>query len=793
MQQRFFTDDGQSPVRVYSAERAMTLFARGVNILLYDVVGGEDETKAQQNTINWRKAILAAAALKTKVYIPEGIFMVSPLPTDTANGINYILSFHEVPAGGHGFNNILMEGVDGGKRLSRIDTTPHQTWVRGSVIKVVGDMTNKVAIQNGISTQNVRFKDFTLVGTGFSVEGSIGIRHCNAATQFECQNLMIQHFQTGLDVGGDWQVLGAKGNADLFKLDRVSVYYCEYGFKMVSWASYYASFMNCDVMARVCIYNSDTQTTAAKVNVYGGFYSPESEWGGKVIAGIVTGVAGQVVTVDIDTITTKYRDVATFATQLNTRTDPATTADVKVGMFAMIQRNCVAYGASRIPTRGVMNRITAVDAVANTITVAGYVNPLVVGEAIDIVLPGIIFYGENFNVNGCYGEQRQIEDKGMGSMIACLIGFGSGTSIRNCVFNLFSSGSRANAIMPLVYHEATSGIHSFQLSLEFNSFNALYANFEVSPEYGVFFKCNRWYVRPIIKDHSGLIAENVVREGDSHLLKTRFPYEFLNANIPYRDAVHKMGSDKYRQINGILKRDFRVVTTPPTSGSSGEVAVIESSPNRFYTIGMVAGIPGFYSTETISANVTITTGSTVATVDNLTGIYEGRVVSILGIGTTRVEQIDIGLDGSLTLHLLHPSLVDNVTPITGVNPVIESALAMGRADATTPQLVVLGGSQGNDLAQFNRTDGATTIFAFRMGAGTFIIRDSIAARNLLTLTSETGAIAIRLDAGMTLKDSGIPAAPPAGFVHIFPHTVGGKMRISALFPTGAAQLIATEP
>ena len=303
----------------------------------------------------------------------------------------------------------------------------------------------------------------------------------------------------------------------------------------------------------------------------------------------------------------------------------------------------------------------------------------------------------------------------------------------------------------------------------------------------------------MILDHAGIVAEGVIRDGDAHILKTRFPFQHVDSNAPFRDLVHQMGPDKYQQIGGLLKRPHRTVTTIPTSGWSGEIAVLETSPNVIYCIGKVNALPGYYSSVAITAgSATTTVGSTVAVVTDLSGLYIDRVISIAGADAagvdliTRILDIEIALDGTKKLHLFHAASTAATGLISPVSPVIESSMTIGRYDAVTAQLALLGGAGGNDIFTVERNDGvANTKLALRLGSGTAIFR--ALNRNLMTLTAELASISARYDAGISLTAAGTPSSPPAGLVHLYPVSSGGKIILRALFPSGAAQTIATEP
>lgn len=729
------------------------------------------------DTLAIRAAIPSAITYKTSLYAAAGIFDISP------QAESYIFSAHEVPAGSINFNNLLFEGAGCAHRLSRLDTDPDQTYSRGTVFKVSGNMANKICFQNGASTMNVQYKNFSIVGTGWNVAGSIGIRHSALSSHFEAYNVSVQHMELGYDVAGNWPTDG-KANGDFVAFHRISTKDCGIGIKCTSWASYPFTVHNVALEARIPLWIYDTTTTSPKVTVTGSFIAPLAEFGGVVITGLVTAATSSTFTVGSLQKFTQYRDVNSFHL-INVSSNAATAADVEIGMFAYAEKNCIPTGAGRVPTWGVENVVTAVNTGTSTLTVSGNVDTTeLVGTPIYIIKPAIAFLGENFDIHGNVIERRQVDDKGFGFKLFHANGWGSTWSFRNNVINDFSEGSGANAIMPTIYHNPTVTHHAFPLSIEDNVINMLYAKFEVSGSYGVRFKNNKFWTLPLIIDHNGTVAEGVIREGDSHILKTRFPFAFLDQTTEARALVAQMGPDRYQQIGGLMKRPLRTVTAAPTSGTSGEIAITEGTPGTIYTIGAVSGISGYYDASAITAGTAaITSGSTVATVTNITGLFIGRVITIAGAGaggadlTTRIVDIEIRHnDGAKRLHLFHTAgTTVTAGTIAAVAPVVESALTIGRANSTTSQLKVKGGSEGNDIFELERTDGATQNFSIRLGSGTAIFRDKTGSRNWMTLSSETAAVAARFDAGLTLTAAGTPGTPSAGQMHLY--SVSDSLRV----------------
>jgi hypothetical protein len=690
---------------------------------------------------SWRLAVTAAITAKGKLMVPPGIY------NWTVDAETALLDLDEVPVGGFNYNAFAIEGEIAAKRISRLDTDPDQTYSRGAVIKITGNMAGKIAIQTGTLTRNILIKNLTLEGTGWDVD-SIGLRHNVLSSYFEVENVTLQQLGTAIDIGGDYLTEG-DANSDYNTFRRVTTMNCGIGVKVNNLNAYVTSLYDCDIAARICVWNAKAAagvTLSPRVNIFGGFLAPLTEYGGVLLTGLVTSATSSSISITNLTKFTKSRNVGTFVMSLDSAS--GSISDVATNMYVMAEANCNATGASRVPTWGVINTISAIDSGTWTLSTGGTVDTtLLAGQPVYVVRPAMALYGDHFNLIGVHIEQTQAEDLGFGSMIGYLTGFGSTTTLRNCFVNLFSSGTGLNAIQPILYHANLYSFHAFPLTVEDNTFNILYPKFEVTGTTSVRFRNNKWYCSPLILDHNGTVASGVTRSGDSHYLKPRFPYAHLDGNLEFRALVAAMGSDNYEQINGLNKRPFRTVRTTPTTGTSGEVAAMETSPTSFYRMGTVSSLEAYYDASAISAGTAaISSGSAVATVTNLTGLYVGRAITIAGAGsasgtlTTRIVDLEITPAGTKRIHLFTAAgTTVTAGTIAAVSPVVENSQLIGRADATAAQLRVLGGSSGTDLQTWERTDGVTQTFAANLSSGEFNLYDKTTGSNLLTL-KPTGAI-----------------------------------------------------
>lgn len=724
-----------------SAVQTFNAYVEGVSVQDPDFGAvPNDSTAAAANTIAFRAAIAFAIANKTAVYVPEGVYWLSPDAQD------YVLTCAGT-SDGVNFGSLLIYGVDTGSRVNRIDTVTHETYTRGAVLKFTGTMTGKIALQTGTLTNNVRFHNLTLVGTGRTVS-SIGVRHNAGASKFEMDNCTLQHWGTAIDIGGDFASLGDT-HADFNVIRRVFVSMSDIGIKFNNFQGCVNNIQDCDIAARIPIWNAkglDGNTPSPPVSVNGGFIQPLTEYGAVLLEGTVTSATGQTITVNITNKKTKPRGVD--PNTLSIDSVDATIADAEVGMFVLAQYNCNATGSTRVPSWEVLNTITGIN--GSVLTVTGTVDATeLAGKTVWLIKPAIGFYGSMIDFKSTRFEETLAEDLGFGPMLGYISGYLGGVTLRNCDVKLYSNTGDFNKHLPKIYHAQRYAYHGSPLLIEGGTWEVSHPKFEVTGTAGVHTKGVTWICEPLFLDHSGKVAEGVVREFDSHTSKAR-TYAYSTADL--RSRMLQMGHERYEQRGGILMRPFAHRTTAPTSGVAGELFAVApgSTPMSFYTIAHNA-ILGYYESTTPTATAAITIGEKVATITgDFTGIDRDQVITIAGAVTgARVLDIELSDDGlTRTIWLSAAATATQPTAaITAVAPSIQRN-KFGSATATAAVMSLLGGSGGANILEIERTDGATSKFGFHLGGGNFTVRDETNSRDVWSFPTGDARIAAECKTGL---------------------------------------------
>jgi len=764
-----------------------------------------DDTAAIQ------KAIDAAITNKGHVFFPPGVYLVAPgawgdyvlllgySSYDQVMGLKSATHpttpYQESPQ----FGALTLEGAEAGKRLARIDTTPHQTYSKGAVIKFTGTMTGKLGLQTGYYQRNIKLKNLTFVGTGQGVT-SIGVRHNALSSFFDVENCDFQHWGTAIDIGGDYGVSAAAAS-DWNRISDTRISYTDIGVKVNHYNAYLTEIFSGAISARIPIWNAmgaDAVFPSPPVKVFGGFLSPLTEYNGVLLQGTVAAAAASQITLTNLTKTVKVRN-ASFA--LTTNITAGSIADVTTNMFALVEGNEALTGAARVPEWGVLNQITSVNPTTWALGVIGNVNhTLIVGSPVYVFLPAAALWGDNFHLFGTHIEAVEAEDFGFGPMLAWLKGWRSTTTFDSVFVNLFSLDTGFNRIQPKIYHNPSVGSTGFPLELNNCVFNVRFPKMEVSATMGVRSRNNTWMTEPLFLDHNGNAADGVVREGDSSFVKLRTEFG-SGGGAEWYAQTPQMGRDRYEQLSGEFKRITPVTSTQPTKATSGEVFILENDTPKLalYRAAVVNGVPGYYDATVIDATATINivTDATLATVNKMTNLYIGRVISIAGAGpaaaalTTRIVDMKVNAAGTVRTIYLFNAASTTVTGavISAVAPVIESfarqgefgtaspatgtyrtgdlvwhqnpvangklgficvsggspgtwqdfgtigtAATFGTNTATTVQLTVKGGTAGTDMFVLDRTEGVVQKSSFRQGSASTTLYDVTGAGNMWSAT-----------------------------------------------------------
>lgn len=724
----------------------------GINIQSFEVEGDG----ITDHTDKFREAVRVAATMKVScVLVPHGVYILKP--RSEAYGITC-----DERSENAAFGSVCIVGIDTGSRLNRIDTNPHQTFTRGTVLKFVDDektgrtWAGKVAIQSGFNVNNFRLYNLTLVGTGYEVN-SVAVRHNASASKFEMNNCSIQHWGTAVDIGGDFLTAGDT-HADGNTLYRVFVEYCGIGVKVNNFQGTVNSFRDCWIAARIPYWNAkcvDGLTQSPGVNVFGGFVAPLTEYGSVLLTGTVVSAAGQQLTISLGTKYWKSRN-SSFALVANTAT--ASISDVVVGAYVNVQSNCSATGAARVPGWGVKNVVTGVDTSTNTITVSGNVDPTILaGKTVWIVNnPAIGFYGGHFTVTGTRIEAALSEDLGFGPMLADLNEWESGSVFRDCDVKLYQNGD-FNYNWPKIVHTPRFAFHGSPLTIIGGTWEVSNPKFQVNGAFGVLTKGVTWICEPLFLDANGRLAESVVREQDAQVSKTR-TINFSNGAL--RSRVLQMGADRYVQMNGMLKRPKVFVTAVPTKGSTGEVFEVCTANGGLVMLTISASTEGYYENTAPTGTATVTSGTYEVLVTDLTGIYRGHVITIAGAGTARVLDTYVSDDMTVQKLWLSANATGTVSGAAITTPAPSfGTVTVGQSSMAVTLLKLLGGASGAALLDLVRTDGVTSNFRLTLNGGFLTVRDETNSRNVWNFPNNATNISAECQRVLRfVEDSSDPSA-----------------------------------
>lgn len=757
-----------------------------INVRWFGAVGDgvHDDTEPIQRTID------AARTSKTSVFFPPGryiatswggdwVFLLGYCSYDTTTGLtsatNPVVPLQDSP----NFNALTLCGPEtAAKRLARVDLDPDQVFQKGAVIQFTGSMANKIGFKTGHWQSNIILKNLTIVGPGHTVRTSTAFQVDVATTHWKLENCDFQHWGIAVDVGPNYATF-ADRHADYGKLKEVTATYCDIGVRVNNVNAYLTHLIDCSISARIPISNTRSAVvspvgTSPRILLTNTFIAPLTEYNGVLVQSTVTSVSGQDVTISATitkTIKTRNGSFVLSATE-----SAGAIADVTTEMFVLIGKNCSPTGSARTPDRCVLNTISAINSGTRTLTLVGAVDAtFIVGQTIYMFLPAIGLYGDHFKMVGGHIEATLAEDFGFGPMLAKLDSWKAENVFEGVTVNLFSAqtassvDSEFNKWLPKFYHKDLYSFHSASLKVAGCTLNILENKWEVSGTAGVRLESNSHYCRPLIIDHTGVSATGVVLDGEGTFLKSRVPFAHSGGPLELRALVARMGRDRYEQIGGLLKRPITPVTTAPTTGTTGEIFLLSASPEALYRIGSTSGVDGYYDAATISgvtATIDIVADPFLVTVNDLTGLYRDRVVSIVGAltgpadMTVCIDEVEIDTAGNRRIWLKQPA-TRSITgeAVNAVSPTIENSLAVGRAAATSAQLSVLGGASGTDIFELNRTDGITQSLVLRLLASVSRFRDKTTSRDLMDLTSEVLAIAARFHSGISfIESSSLPTA-----------------------------------
>lgn len=221
------------------------------------------------------------------------------------------------------------------------------------------------------------------------------------------------------------------------------------------------------------------------------------------------------------------------------------------------------------------------------------------------------------------------------------------------------------------------------------------------------------------------------------------------------------GNDILAQRNGTYAQAFRFYNTF-TDASNYERLNVRWNSN-VAEIGPDAAGTGLFR------GLRFTSGSTVVGLED--AYIPGASVAMRRDGTSGATILAVGSSGLTSTALLHTRLMPSINQASGtycildINP-IETAIGAG------PHHLIRGRiGAGADVFNVDRT-GAINASALTLSSGNFTL-----GANVMTLGKRTD-----------------PGAPSANLGHFYMRdNGGGKMQICARFPTGAIQVIATEP
>lgn len=661
------------------------------------------------------------------------------------------------------FQGFCIEGEYASYRLARragmTGVSADEIYNKGTVLVAHGTMTGKYLFITGSWQNKIQIKNLAFVGMGDDYGTAIAINTGTTHTQIE--NCFAIHWSNGIEIGYDY-LTTADVQADFTKIINSQFLYCETAIKQHNKNAYQTHIDDCSIGGCLVGVHSPIESGAtygaARIHVTDTFFGPSTESNGKLITGTVTAATATTITLTNLSVLTKSRN-SSWVLQTNLATGTGT--DLAVGMRIVTERDCVTIGAARPKEYGVSRRVTAVNTTTWTVTVPATVNTTaLVGSRAFVYKGAWALKGSHFDVDNCQVEDTQVDELGFPGAVAEIYGFGSDSVLRGMTVNLETTDTPFSRIAPqIIVEDVFPTTYGQALEIDGGDWNVNFPKIQIGTTCTLKTKRMNLLRRLLVIDETGALAPNVEREFDSTFAK-------IHANtLPGNDALAtrgRMGTDKYQQIGGLMKRPIQVVTSVPTTGYSGEWFIVDSDTPQLFRIKTGTTV-GYYNSAalTISATNSVATDPHVFYLTTFTGLEDRHVVSIAGAGPAgaalETALFNFHYDGTNRIAWSTAAASTDVsgTAVSAVAPtIVAGPVEVGETAMTTAALTIVGGASGNDLAEDKRTTGVTQSFVRRIAANEWIFRSKTASRDLMKLTDASATMAAIFNAAINFTEQG---------------------------------------
>jgi hypothetical protein len=765
--------------------------------------GAHPDATATVNTLAFQKCIDAAMEQKKGVFVPAGIYHLTPWsPTDPnvlvlgyceydpafppqkagpAKSSTHPTGYLEAPL----FNSFEIRGECFSQRSVGSDGT--DIYNRGTVLKFDGNLTDKIALFTGAWERQVVIRDMTIIGVSSTVSlgtdldpagnatfntpatGAIAVRSSIGTSSLVMRNVAIKQWAKGIGIG-DNATNTEDAHGDFNLLENVHIDQCDTGIHIGAQNAYITTIIHPSISARICLRNDkgiiasfagQTLRPSPKVTILGGFMAPLTAFNGLKVEGTVSSVAGATVTPANLTKLFKVHQ------QTTPTTGPATTADIKPGMI------CVIEGDSQLnpapPEWGVIRKVRSV--AGAVVTLDATLNSAQIPADAKVVFgwPAIAFYGDNFTVHGTHLEETSGQSQGYGPMLWWIEGWRSESKFAHLHVNLFQGTNAGwtmtwNRYVPKFYQRGTQSAYATSVAFEDCTFCIQLPKFQHDNTKVTHFARNSWINQPGFIDQNGRLPDGIFCNDEQYTFKYRTP---VNPSGALGDELFWHYNGKVRLFRSSIDYQCmipmsRAMYPAASLLVSGELLLQRDGAGRTTLFTQDVPSPfGWYEIPAAGPPSSLTPGTAAATagtqkshqitVTDLTGIYVGRILKIAGAGnagadlTARVTELWVADDGLSKGFYVSSPVLTTVTAavITGVSPTL--AISIGDPNAGNSQLTVFGGAGATNLQSWRRTNGVTQESAIRLLAAATQLWDVTAAKQLwraLTNLFEVPALSI---------------------------------------------------